>query len=80
MRSSNSSTGKIEKLVISSGGFLGLGAKMIALDMSEVQMAPGEGIKAHGVTQNEVENMPEFEVAQATRSLEPTASSGTVAQ
>ncbi len=75
----DSSTGKIEKLVISSGGFLGLGAKTIALDMSEVTMAPGEGIKARGVTQNEVENMPEFKVAQATQSLDPTAS-GTVAQ
>ena len=75
--SSNSSTGKIEKLVISSGGFLGIGAKTIALDMSQVQMAPGEGIKAHGVTQDEVEKMPEYKVAQATQSLEPTASSGT---
>ena len=69
----NSSTGKIEKLVISSGGFLGIGAKTIALDMSQVQMAPGEGIKANDVTQNEVEHMPDFEVASATQSLTPKA-------
>ncbi len=70
----DSSTGKIEKLVISSGGFLGIGAKVIALDMSQVQMAPGEGIKANDVTQKEVESMPEFKVASATQSLEPKTS------
>jgi sporulation protein YlmC with PRC-barrel domain len=67
----DSSSGKIEKLIISSGGFLGIGAKTIALDMSQIQMAPGEGIKATDVTQNEVEKMPEFKVDSATQSLEP---------
>jgi sporulation protein YlmC with PRC-barrel domain len=75
----DSSSGKIEQLIISSGGFLGIGAKTIALEMSQIQMTPGEGIKATDVTQSEVEKMPEFKVDSATQSLEPkaAAASGT---
>jgi sporulation protein YlmC with PRC-barrel domain len=70
----DSSSGKIEKLVISSGGFLGIGAKLIALDLSQVKMAPAEGIKANDVTQSQVQSMPEFDVASATQSLEAKTS------
>jgi sporulation protein YlmC with PRC-barrel domain len=74
----DSSSGKIEKLVISSGGFLGIGAKIIALDLSQVKMVPSEGIKASDVTQSQVESMPEFDVASATQSLEPKKSASGV--
>ncbi len=68
----DSSSGRIVKLVISSGGFLGIGAKEIALDLDQVRMAPGEGIKANDVSQAQIDAMPAFDVASATQSLAKT--------
>jgi sporulation protein YlmC with PRC-barrel domain len=63
-------SGKIQKLVIASGGFLGLGAKNVALDFDRVEVRPEGGIVARGVTQKDVEAMPRYDVAAETRPLD----------
>jgi sporulation protein YlmC with PRC-barrel domain len=63
-------SGKIQKLVIASGGFLGLGAKSVALDFDRVEVRPEGGIVAKGVTQKDVEAMPRYDVAAETRPLD----------
>ncbi len=63
-------SGKIQKLVIASGGFLGLGAKNVALDFDRVEVRPEGGIVAKGVTQKDVEAMPRYDVAAETRPLD----------
>jgi sporulation protein YlmC with PRC-barrel domain len=66
----DSATGKIQRLVISSGGFLGIGAKKVALDFEDVEILPEGGIRAKSVTQADIEGMPEFDVAAETKSLD----------
>ena len=63
-------TGKIQKLVIASGGFLGLGAKNVALDFDRVEVRPEGGIVAKDVTRKDVEAMPKYDVAAETRPLD----------
>jgi sporulation protein YlmC with PRC-barrel domain len=63
-------SGKIQKLVIASGGFLGLGAKNVALDFDRVEVRPEGGIIAKDVTQKDVEAMPRYDVAAETRPLD----------
>ena len=63
-------SGKIQKLVIASGGFLGIGAKNVALDFDRVEVRPEGGIVAKGVTQKDVEAMPRYDVAAETRPLD----------
>ena len=63
-------SGKIQKLVIASGGFLGLGAKNVALDFDRVEVRPEGGIVAKDVTQKDVEAMPRYDVAAETRPLD----------
>jgi sporulation protein YlmC with PRC-barrel domain len=63
-------SGKIQKLVIASGGFLGLGAKNVALDFDRVEVRPEGGIVAKDVTQKDVEAMPRYDVAAETEPLD----------
>src|SRR3954454_6608905 len=63
-------TGKIRKLVIASGGFLGLGAKNVALDFDRVEVRPEAGIVAKDVTRKDVEAMPRYDVAAETEPLD----------
>ena len=63
-------TGKIQKLVIASGGFLGIGAKNVALDFDRVEVRPEGGIVAKDVTQKDVEAMPRYDVAAETEPLD----------
>jgi sporulation protein YlmC with PRC-barrel domain len=65
----DSATGKIQRLVIASGGFLGIGAKNVALDFTQVEIRPEGGIVANGVTQADVEKMPTYDVAAETKTL-----------
>jgi sporulation protein YlmC with PRC-barrel domain len=67
-------SGEAKQLVISSGGFLGVGAKQIAVDFSQAQVAMDEDgddpeIKLNGITQADVEGMPEFEYSDTMTSL-----------
>jgi len=63
-------SGKIQKLVVASGGFLGLGAKNVALDFDRVEVRPEGGIVAKDVTQKDVEAMPRYDVAAETEPLD----------
>jgi sporulation protein YlmC with PRC-barrel domain len=63
-------SGKIQKLVIASGGFLGLGAKNVALDFDRVEVRPEGGIVAKDVTRKDVEAMPRYDVAAETEPLD----------
>jgi hypothetical protein len=66
----DAATGKIQRLVIASGGFLGIGAKNVALDFDQVEVRPEGGIVAKGVTQKDVEAMPKYDVAAETKPLD----------
>ncbi|HEV7372832.1 PRC-barrel domain-containing protein [Arenibaculum sp.] len=68
-------TMEMRRLVIDSGGFLGFGAKRIALDRDQVEIRPEEGIMARELTREDVEALPEFDPEGETASLdqpEPT--------
>jgi sporulation protein YlmC with PRC-barrel domain len=70
----DSTSGKIQRLVIASGGFLGLGAKNVAVAFEDVEIRPEGGIVAKGVTQADIDAMPEFNVTAETAPLdEPPA-------
>ena len=67
-------SGEAKQLVISSGGFLGIGAKQIAVDFSQAQVGMDDDgddpeIKLNGITQADVEGMPEFEYSDTMTSL-----------
>ena len=66
----DAASGKIQRLVIASGGFLGLGAKNVALDFDRVEVRPEGGIVAKDVTRKDVEAMPRYDVAAETRPLD----------
>jgi sporulation protein YlmC with PRC-barrel domain len=66
-------SGEAKQLIISSGGFLGIGAKQIAVDFSQAQVGMDDGddpeIKLNNMTQADVEGMPEFEYSDTMTSL-----------
>lgn len=61
--------GKVEsvtgdKVVVSVGGFLGIGARQVALNKSEVTVTPGTGDKVDlktNLTEEQLKTMPEYE-------------------
>src|SRR3546814_360818 len=54
-------TGEAQQLVISSGGFLGIGEKEIAVDFAEAEMDPqNQVVSVSSITQADVEAMEEF--------------------
>ncbi|HYE48172.1 MAG TPA: PRC-barrel domain-containing protein [Azospirillaceae bacterium] len=63
-------TGQARQLVISSGGFLGIGEKNVAVDFKNAQVTPGaDQIKVGSLTQDQVKSMKEFEYDEQTVSL-----------
>jgi len=67
-------SGEAKQLVISSGGFLGIGEKQIAIDFSQAQVTMDDDgddpqVKLQSVTQADVEGMPEFEYSDTMTSL-----------
>jgi sporulation protein YlmC with PRC-barrel domain len=66
----DSASGKIQRVIIASGGFLGLGAKNVAVAFEDIEIRPEGGIVAKGVTQADVESMPEFDVTAETAPLD----------
>ncbi len=66
----DSATGKIQRVVIASGGVLGIGAKNVAVAFEEIEVRPEGGVVAKGVTQADVEAMPEFDVTTQTKPLD----------
>ncbi|GAA4253062.1 PRC-barrel domain containing protein [Azospirillum formosense] len=64
------SNGKAQQLVISSGGFLGIGEKQIAVDIGKANWdAQQERVQLSGMTRDQVKEMPEFEYSDTTTSL-----------
>jgi sporulation protein YlmC with PRC-barrel domain len=53
-------SGQIQQVVIRSGGVLGVGGKQVAIDFSELQLVPNEGVQAN-LTQDQLDAMPEFD-------------------
>jgi len=70
----DSASGKIETLVVSSGGFLGIGAKKVAIPFDEVELRPEGGIVATKLTQKDIESLPEFDTSKQVKSLDKTSS------
>ena len=67
-------SGEAKQLVVSSGGFLGIGAKQIAVDFSQAQVGMDDDgddpqIKMQNMTQADVEGLPEFEYSDTMTSL-----------
>ncbi|MFC5357031.1 PRC-barrel domain-containing protein [Azospirillum himalayense] len=64
------SNGQARQLVISSGGFLGIGEKQIAVDIGNATWdAQQERVQLSGMTRDQVKEMPEFEYSDTTTSL-----------
>ncbi|WP_114858688.1 PRC-barrel domain-containing protein [Azospirillum brasilense] len=64
------SNGQAQQLVISSGGFLGIGEKQIAVDIGNANWdAQQERVQLSGMTRDQVKEMPEFEYSDTTTSL-----------
>jgi sporulation protein YlmC with PRC-barrel domain len=78
-------TKQIRKLVVGTGGFLGIGEKTVAIDIQQVEIRPDQGIYVSGLTQEAVRDMDEYDPDEATISLdkpvpatpEPTGGLGT---
>lgn len=66
----NASSGDAEKLIIGSGGFMGLGEKSIAVDVADADLLAGNSqVTVRNLTQAQVERMAEYEYGKDTRSL-----------
>ncbi|QJE72487.1 PRC-barrel domain containing protein [Aerophototrophica crusticola] len=64
------STGQAKQLVISSGGFLGIGERTVAVDMTQAQIQPGQDkVQVSSLTQDQLQAMKEFEYDDNTVSL-----------
>ncbi|QCO16029.1 PRC-barrel domain containing protein [Azospirillum brasilense] len=64
------SNGQARQLVISSGGFLGIGEKQIAVDIGNATWdAQQERVQLSGMTRDQVKEMAEFEYSDTTTSL-----------
>ncbi|WP_207484678.1 PRC-barrel domain-containing protein [Arenibaculum pallidiluteum] len=64
---------QIRRLVIGSGGFLGIGKKNVAVEVDRVQVRPQEGITVSGLTQETIRDMPEYDPDSSTVSLDRPA-------
>lgn len=66
----DANTGEARQIVISSGGFLGIGAKDIAVPFQQAQIQPGsDNVTVSGLSRDQIEQMPEFEYDENTVSL-----------
>lgn len=64
------SNGQAKQIVISSGGFLGIGEKQIAVDYNQANWDQNKDrVQLSGMSRDEVKNMPEFKYSDTTTSL-----------
>ncbi|MBP2290910.1 PRC-barrel domain-containing protein [Azospirillum rugosum] len=62
--------GQAKQIVISSGGFLGIGEKQIAVEYSQANWDQNQDrVQLSGMSRDEVKNMPEFQYSDTTTSL-----------
>lgn len=76
-------SGEARQLVLSSGGFLGIGAKQIAVDLASANLSSqDDALVLPNMTQADVEAMPEFEMEEGAVSFNtrPDATTGTTTQ
>lgn len=76
-------SGEARQLVLSSGGFLGIGAKQIAIDLASANLSSqDDALVLPNMTQADVEAMPEFEMEEGAVSFNtrPDATTGTTTQ
>jgi sporulation protein YlmC with PRC-barrel domain len=66
-------TKQVSRLVVGTGGFLGIGEKTVALDMNQVEIRPEQGIYVSGLRQEDIEGMEEYNPDDATASLDEPA-------
>lgn len=70
-------SGQARQLVISSGGFLGIGAKQIAVDFAQANWnQSSEEVHLAGLNREDVRNMSEFEYSDTMTSLNRPHKSG----
>ena len=65
---------QVKKVVIGTGGFLGIGQKTVAIEVERVEVRPEEGIRISGLTQEAIRDMPEYDADASTVSLDRPAS------
>lgn len=66
----DANSGEARQVVISSGGFLGIGEKNIAIDFSDAELLAGQDqVRVNNLTQAQVEQMEGFDYDQDTVSL-----------
>mgnify|MGYP000896163883 CR=1 FL=1 len=71
-------SGQARQLVISSGGFLGIGEKQIAVDFNQAKWNEADKeVQLSGLTREDVRNMAEFEYSDTMTSLNRPHKSGT---
>lgn len=69
----NASSGDAERLIITSGGFLGMGKKAIAVDIADAEFLGGDKeVQVRNLTSAQVEQMAEYKYDQDTLSLTRT--------
>lgn len=66
-------SGKIQQLIVASGGFLGIGDKTVAVAFEDVEIRPEGGIVAKNLTQKDIESLPEYDVSAEVKSLDEPA-------
>lgn len=78
------STGKATQLVISAGGFMGIGDRKVAVDYNDAQWnSAKEELMISGLTAEQIKTMPEFEMTDSmtsfnrSRAGSPTTTPGT---
>jgi len=63
----DTASGQIEQVVIKHGGLLGVGGKSVAVNFSQIQLLPNQGVHA-SLTEDQLKSMPDFD-KNATVSL-----------
>lgn len=70
-------SGQAKQLVVSSGGFLGIGDRQVAIDFKDAQFDQNSGdVKVPSLTQQAVRDMPEFQYGSGIVSLSRRGTSG----
>jgi sporulation protein YlmC with PRC-barrel domain len=72
--------GNLTGVVVSVGGFLGIGSKHIALPMSEVQINPGQKKAMVSLSKDDLKNAPDFKTKEEQQKEEQQAAQKAKAQ
>ncbi|HET7635959.1 MAG TPA: PRC-barrel domain-containing protein [Burkholderiales bacterium] len=72
--------GNLTGVVVSIGGFLGIGSKHVALPMSEVQINPGQKKAMVSLSKDDLKNAPDFKTKEEQQKEEQQAAQKAKAQ